>query len=845
MPSAEKTLRAPALPALTAPVDPGRFVEVTGERVALLGREDGPFECWIWPLKVFHDLGWVLRRADDGSTLSPEQREISVSPGEIVYRQRGRGFTLRVEIFACPERRGLALLFTPVSDAALELELSFRCDFRPMWPAGLGGQLAGVDRVTEAFALTEERGRYAALIGAPGCRVEFLGVDHALPDGPVSIRLPFPAGPSSAVIAVAGAELQPEELSEARRRGGEQASGGFARAEPVLHQARELWFRLASDWSAEREQLRDRYRAFLSRTARLATPEPALDGAFQWSLIAIERAWTEVDGLGRGLIAGLAPSGASERPGYGWFFDGDALAASRALTTAGDFEGSAAVLRFAAAHQRDDGKLMHELTLSAPLCDWLGDYPYAHRKGINAADFVAALDHHLRITGDLELARELWPAAERALEWTASCADERGLLLDAKAGLAPVEAGALAGRIRSEVFLQGACLAALAGAIRLAVALGHDAARYQDLARAALEGFETFWSEERGRYGFAHLADGTRCDDLTAYVAQPLARGFGDPVRAWATVRALNAPELASDWGARTFAADSAAHDPASHDTSAVFPYLTNFVTLAHFARGNAAAGRQVLFSQVALCHFGGLGFLEERLEGERARVPRHGVPHRILSSAALIESTLFGLFGLDVDGAKRRLVLRPSLPSAWNAARIENLRIGETRVDLEFYRRREPRETRLGVGIEHRSGPSLQVAFAPILTPLSVALVGPVFVHPSGAVVPRTLRRAPAERLALEVLVLEGPSLEFPWSLPPRGETSRAARLVDQKVDHNTVTWTIAGPANTTAELPFHCDRPIVELAGGALERGILRVAFDAGAPGEWKSAQVSVRVR
>ena len=48
MPSTKKAQREP--PALSAPVDPARFVEVTGDRIALLGREAGPFECWLWPL---------------------------------------------------------------------------------------------------------------------------------------------------------------------------------------------------------------------------------------------------------------------------------------------------------------------------------------------------------------------------------------------------------------------------------------------------------------------------------------------------------------------------------------------------------------------------------------------------------------------------------------------------------------------------------------------------------------------------------------------------------------------------------------------------------------------------
>ena len=149
----------------------------------------------------------------------------------------------------------------------------------------------------------------------------------------------------------------------------------------------------------------------------------------------------KVDGLGRGLVAGLGPSGNGERPGFGWFFDGDALAASRALSTAGDFAGVREVLRFAAAHQRPDGKLMHELTLSANLCRWLEDYPYAYYKGQNSADFVAALDLYLRFSGDLELARERGRTRSGPSTGARAPSTRRGGS-PTRAGIAAVEAGA-------------------------------------------------------------------------------------------------------------------------------------------------------------------------------------------------------------------------------------------------------------------------------------------------------------------------------------------------------------------------------------------------------------------
>src|SRR5437899_9581704 len=40
--------------ALAGPARPSRYVEASGLRAAFLGREDGSFEAWVYPLKVLH-----------------------------------------------------------------------------------------------------------------------------------------------------------------------------------------------------------------------------------------------------------------------------------------------------------------------------------------------------------------------------------------------------------------------------------------------------------------------------------------------------------------------------------------------------------------------------------------------------------------------------------------------------------------------------------------------------------------------------------------------------------------------------------------------------------------------
>jgi hypothetical protein len=829
---------------------PRRFCEVTGLRAALLGSELGVFECWIWPLKVLHDLQLAFRPAgSERAWLGSEiARSVEVRPSGLTIELAHGESSARARFFAAAEERAVVAAVEVECRSPLEVELRLSADLRPMWPAGLGGQLALADEESGGIVLTEELGRFAVLVASPDAGPARVSADHALPREPLALRAvvtPERARRGPLVFVVAGAEVDPGPLSELARLGGEGAACGHARSRRALEEARALYSRLASGWSEAEDAMEARWQRFLARTARLASDDPLLDEAFLWAKVAIERAWVEVDGVGRGLVAGLAPSGAGERPGFGWIFDGDALFASRAMTGYGDFEGAARALELAASRQRADGKLMHELVLSARLCDWLWQYPYAYYKADSTPAFVEALEHHHAASGDRELASRLAPHAERAYRWCLGALDPDGLVSNRKAGLAAVEAGPLVGTIRAEVYLHGAWLAALSALERLALALGREELAAEVLARSreAREAFERFWSEEHGRYGFARRVDGSLCSDLTAYLAQPLAHGAGEPARALASAEALNSPALASDWGVRFFADDSPAYDPSSYNTGSVFPFATHFAVMAQYRWGQTAAGWQLLRAIRSLHGFSGLGFIPEHLYGDRAEAPPRGVPHQIFSSAALLQSVLYGLLGLELAAAEALLVWRPALPPSLGRIALDGFRVGPSRLDLALERERAGGRTRISARARVIEGPPVKLAFRPWVPALSrwIAWRAAGEARGGGALEPLggALRvRLPilleiAGELEVELEYASGPDLEP--EMPPlqEGAASEALRVAGVRHGEREVTWSLWGLAGRTYRLPFHSDLPL-ELDGAhVVESDVLEVAFPAGAPG------------
>ena len=74
--------------------------------------------------------------------------------------------------------------------------------------------------------------------------------------------------------------------------------------------------------------------------------------------------------LGKGLIAGLGASGTSGRPGFGWFFSGDAYINSFSINSYGAHTDVRDILAFNQKWQRQDGKMSHELSQAEGYIDW-------------------------------------------------------------------------------------------------------------------------------------------------------------------------------------------------------------------------------------------------------------------------------------------------------------------------------------------------------------------------------------------------------------------------------------------------------------------------------------------
>ena len=401
---------------------PLRFFDATGRRAGVFGKQTGHFEAWIYPIKVLH--GFRLEFHQEGTVEAVRGEtlleQIIARPESTTLIYVHPNFTVREIIWVPLEEPAIVVTFDVDSRKPLALTAKFLPDFKPMWPASLGGQHSYWLDEEKAFGLTDGTERPTALIGSPavGAFTEFM--DHQLISGEMLLQLRIEPEQARTMLFPLVMAVSMESSQKARES-----------YRSVLSRVRELY-----------EQRARYHREFLARTLEMETPDAELNRALVWAKVALDAGWVCHGSYGCGLVAGYGPSGGGERPGFAWWFGGDALMATWALEDYGDLPGALEALRFLKARQRADGKMMHEMTQSVDLIDWFGKYGFAYYHADTTPLYLYSVAEYWRRTGDVRFLEEFWESAKRAYAYCISTVDPTdGLMDNTKAGLAAIEVG--------------------------------------------------------------------------------------------------------------------------------------------------------------------------------------------------------------------------------------------------------------------------------------------------------------------------------------------------------------------------------------------------------------------
>ena len=678
---------------------PGEYLGVVGPRAAWLGLETGEAELWVHPLKVGNGFRLSFMTPRYGAPIPGSQvaRTVQVRPELATITYSHAAFRVRQHILAPSDTAtsGLLVLLEVDTPEPLEIVAGFEPVLNYMWPGSLGGQYAYWDAERRLFVLSESLQTRNAVVGSPWATSSVEHPAHQLGEAPRTMVIPVDPGRARREfipIAVAAGTGSRETVFESYRE-------LIANAEGLYYDKR-LWAGRA-----------------LASTASVETPDPELDLALEWAKINLEEQRVCNPELGCGFVAGWGLSRNGTRPGFGWFFGGDAAINTFAMDALGQWELVAEELAFLARYQRADGKITHEISQAAAHIDWFGEYPYAYYHADTTPYWMLALYEYWRASGDDELVRELWPAYRRAWAWCLTAeTDGDGIIENTVGGLGAVEVGGLGEAIHQDIYLAAVWVAALEGTRALAERVGDGeigevAARLAPEARRTLN--ESYWREAEGHHAFGILRGGDTNDNLTVWPATAAAFGLFDDGRARSTLTRIAGDRVSSDWGAHMLSTESDLYDPLQYNMGTVWPFVTGFAAWAQYRYRRPWAGFHLMDAVKQMTLDWALGRHPELLSGRFYQPLDQTVPHQFFATSMLVTPLLRGVFGWQPDAPLGRARLAPQLPPGWPAAAVRGLRAGNTTLDVEI------RQDWTSAGGRQRAtirwqGPRLDLDFVP-----------------------------------------------------------------------------------------------------------------------------------
>ena len=263
-------------------------------------------------------------------------RDVSVSATSVTITYAHEQFTVRETIFTPLDEPAVMILLEVDAIRPIEILAEFTPDIHYAWPAGLGGQYLVWEQNARAFLFSDGRRQVNAFMGSPAVTQASDVPAHMLSaerprlvlgvggnaDRYTAPRLGEPPGKNVNIHAAYITIVL--------------AGGVMSRDEALA-----LYTRLSQPGAAAAEwrKRQAHARQVVEGTMRVSTPDRALNQAFDAAKVNLDESMVCNPDLGCGLVAGYGLSGgASDRPGFGWFFGGDAFINVLTLNSVGMFE---------------------------------------------------------------------------------------------------------------------------------------------------------------------------------------------------------------------------------------------------------------------------------------------------------------------------------------------------------------------------------------------------------------------------------------------------------------------------------------------------------------------------
>ncbi len=364
--------------------------------------------------------------------------------------------------------------------------------------------------------------------------------------------------------------------------------------------------------------------------------------------------------------------------------------------------------------EEEPGKILHELRLGEMARnDEIPHTPYYGTIDATPLWLILYADYYAW-TGNRGLLDQLWEPALAAMAWVDQRSSKTGYVTyeressgglrnqgwkDSEDGIVNAKGELAQGAIAlSEV--QGYVYAARLRLSQLARVKGRLdlAQRWQQQAEELKAQFEQdFWMPEQGYLALALDGAGNQVDSIASNPGHCLDSGILSPDKARSVAERLRAPDMFSGWGIRTLSSVSPAYNPMGYHVGSVWPH-DNGMTIV----GLRSLGFTEQAFEVAQ------GLIDMTIQQPYQRPPElfcgfdrtpQSSPVRYpvaCSPQAWATGTIFQILqimaNLIPDAPNNCLrIVNPTLPPSVHYLSLQNLKVGQTVLDLEFER---PNET-------------------------------------------------------------------------------------------------------------------------------------------------------
>jgi GH15 family glucan-1,4-alpha-glucosidase len=722
----------------------------------------------------------------------------------IVYA--GDTFSVRETFFVPVNEPGAVISLEVETEFPLEIEARFRRDFQLEWPAALGGTYSSWDKDQRAFYLGEETRKFAAFVGSPTATQERGEFQTNYSESAVnSFWLGVTNRGKDTKLVVMAGSLDGRPPAEATYK---KLSTGYA---DLLRASGEY------------------YKQYLSDTVSVELPDAQIQQAYDWSRVSMLQGIVNNPFLGTGLVAGYRSSGESQRPGFAWFFGRDSLWTSLALNAAGDFATARTALQFISKYQREDGKMPHEIAQGASFVPWFKDFPYGYASADATPLYIIAMNDYVTESGDVAFAKEKWDSVWKAYQFLRSTYDEQGFPKNFGVGHGWVEGGPLL-PIKTEFYQSGLGAEALRALSNLARLTGKDAVATEltqafQKQVAKLNG--AFWLADKQRFAFALGADGKPVDEPSVLATVPMWFGLPDQKNASAMITQLAGVDHQTDWGMHIISSRSPKFSGGGYHYGSVWPLFTGWASVGEYRYHRPQPGYANLRANALLALDGSLGHVTEVLSGDYYQPLSTSSPHQIWSAAMVVSPLLRGMFGLSTDAKAATLTFAPHLPADWNSLGIDNLRVGENKLRLNFTKTLE------GISLEALrtagSGETI-IEFRPSISLRAIVQKVELNGKPlpfrieandddQHVVVPFPISEG---RKLLRIFVLNDFAVTATQALPPLGSVSNGVRILSEtwSAPHDQLTLDVSGSAGARYELKVWNAAQIERVDGAELKK-------------------------